>query len=472
MKDIGRARRRTPRPIKRGDVPVASAAAATSEPDIRASQSLPNDVTDEVSGGLVVPSPRADGSLHSVVFPIEMDRDRLALSRFMFEERRIVCRPFHFPWLMMALSDPAAWHITLANAAWHRYRKCKAEEFDFASDQEVVKHHRLSLQSIARRLADPTKRNDEGLVVAIAGLICHNVENHDRLKVHIEEIQRIAQSKGGLQSLHNPTLRLMVSWLDLTAASYLNISPRFESPKCLSLEIDPGNDTHCLEQLLATWDQKCPDLGDIVSALRVTAAAASYVNRHINDPTLWRDGTAALRVLGPALHEILSLEGRPLPSDPGDRSYSARAAREAFRRAALVFIAAVRIRLGFEAHDMAAHLDAFRQISQLPLVDWAVVPELNLWAHVVAAAREKPEDRAWHVFTIVSIMQILGLETADRAFEVARGVMWVDAISEGDCGLRREIDHFASGSLPRRIQDLQAVSGDVYSASLGSSLGI
>ncbi|RYP43555.1 hypothetical protein DL768_009874 [Monosporascus sp. mg162] len=464
MKDIGKARRRSPRPVRDGDALVGPAAAVTSESDIRASRSLLNDDTDEVPGDLVVPSPRADGSLHSVVFPIKMDSDRLTLSRFMFEETQIACRPFHFPWLMMALSDPAAWHITLANAAWHRYRKCKAEESDFAPDKEVMTHYRLSLQSIARRLADPTKRNDEGLVVAIAGLICHN------LRVHIEEIQRIAQTKGGLGSLHNPILRLMVSWLDLTAASYLNISPRFEIPKCLSLEIDPGNDTRCLEQLLATWDEECPDLGDIMGALRVTAAAASYVNRHINDPTHWRDGTAALRVLGPALHEILSLEGRPLPSNPGDKSYSARAAREAFRRAALVFMAAVKIRLGFEAHDMAAHLDAFRQISQLPLVDWAVMPELNLWAHVVAAAREKPEDRAWHVFTIVSIMQILGLETADRAFEVVRGVMWVDAVAEGDNDLRREIDRLASGSFGRRAQDLQAVSEGVGLAGPESSL--
>ncbi|RYP79922.1 hypothetical protein DL770_006461 [Monosporascus sp. CRB-9-2] len=207
-----------------------------------------------------------------------------------------------------------------------------------------------------------------------------------------------------------------------------------------------------------------------MGALRITAAAASYVNRHINDPMLWRDGTVALRVLGPALHEILSLEGRPLPSNTGDKSYSARAAREAFRRAALVFMAVVKIKLGFEAHDMAAHLDAFRQISQLPLVDWAVVPELNLWGHVVAAAREKPEDRAWHVFTIVSIMQILGLETADRAFEVARGIMWVDAIAEGDGDLRQEIDRFASGSFGRRVQDLQALSEGVGLASLETSL--
>ncbi|RYP60328.1 hypothetical protein DL769_008160 [Monosporascus sp. CRB-8-3] len=378
MKDIGKTRRRRPRPIERGEALAASAAAVTSESDIRASPSLPNDDTDEAPDDLVVPNPRADGSLHSVVSPIEMDSDGLKLSRF---------------------------------------------------------------------------------------------KNHHQPKVHIEEIQRITQSKGGLGSLHNPTLRLMVSWLDLTAASYLNTSPRFELPKCLSLEIDPGHDIHSLEQLLATWDEECPDLGDIMSALRITAAAASYVNRHINDPALWRDGTAALRVLGPALHQILSLEGRPLPNNPGDKSYSARAAREAFRRAALVFIAVVKIRLGFEAHDMAAHLDAFRQISQLPLVDWAVVPELNLWAHVVAAARERPEDRAWHVFTIVSIMQTLGIGTADRAFEVVRGVMWVDAISEGDCDLRREIDQFASGGF-RRIHDLQAASKNVCLASLEVSLGI
>jgi hypothetical protein len=75
----------------------------------------------------------------------------------------------------MGLSDAAAWHITMANAVIFRSMKPGDLKPEFFTNTEAMKWYTLSLKSISKRLADPTERNKEGLIVAIAGFICHDV---------------------------------------------------------------------------------------------------------------------------------------------------------------------------------------------------------------------------------------------------------------------------------------------------------
>lgn len=402
--------------------------------------------------------------------------------------------------------------------------------------------------------------------------------------------------------------------------------------------------------------------GDPSSAVSPTSSPISSHPRA--SPSLWCDDVTMARLLAPALHAILSLEGRALPADPLDPRYSAVAAREAFRRAALILMAGVRrkmmrgrsrnnrrggrraatktpttptammttttptmmnrvgsnssnynynhnhthynnnnnnnnsytsnhytsnnyknyknynygsastdsnnidthtytrtttnnytpygmmaaaaatrdssstrglgLGLGLEeavvmrgrplrraaseaemtttttptssptttttttdvlgpaaawGSELRTHLSAFRQISRLPFVDWAVVPELNLWAHVVAAVvgrgvedhadeedeeedderemaveddeddeqeqqqqqqsprrrRKSGAERTWHLTVISGIMDVMGLRTGAQALDVARGVIWVDAVLGEDgaaAALARAIDDY------------------------------
>lgn len=192
-----------------------------------------------------------------------------------------------------------------------------------------------------------------------------------------------------------------------------------------------------------------------MSAMKATAAVASYINQRSNAPDFWTDDVTMARLLGPAFHEVLTLEGRALPNDTSDPQYSGTAAREAFRRAALVFLAAIKIRMGAGAFEMEKHLDAFRQITQLPLVDWGIIPELNLWAHIISAMQEETPNRAWHVLTIVGIMETMGLQTGSQAVDIARGVIWVHAIDEGKSSLLcREIDNYLTASAAQAPQDI------------------
>ncbi|KAI8962323.1 hypothetical protein F5Y11DRAFT_357055 [Daldinia sp. FL1419] len=442
MKDIGKARRKprakTRREIVIGEDTGKNTPATATEGDT-SQRSL--------STILMLPNPRGDSILQTLPYPIDMNEERLSLIRFIVNEAKSHYRPFRFTWLTMGLSDTAAWHITLANAA--SYQKASKQPPGFSAEYscsiEAMKWYTLSLASITKRLADPNEKDSEGLIVAITGFICHDatIGNFDRFCIHMEGLKRVIDRRGGLDTLSSPFLRFMISWLDLVGATYYNAKPRFPIPSGSIREIDVGNDAQYLEHLLASWDADCPALGDIMSAMKAVAGVASYLNRRPPPHEFWTDDVSIARLLGPAFHEVLSLEGRALPPDPADSTYSGVAAREAFRRAALVLLAAVKEKMGAGAHEMRGHLDAFRQISQLPLVDWGVVPELNLWAHVVGAMREDSPARAWHVLTIVGIMDTMGLKSGREAVGVAKGVIWVDAVDEGRSdGLCTEIDAY------------------------------
>ncbi|KAI0120350.1 hypothetical protein F4776DRAFT_250953 [Hypoxylon sp. NC0597] len=451
MKDIGKARRK-PRAKKRGEFVLGEG--CSSSPS-NGNEAQPN----TMSRALAPPSPWLDTNLNTLVYPTEMDEDRLSLVRFLVDEAQSTYRPFRFPWITMGLSDSSAFYITLANAALYRGIKtdpqAQKQKPEFNTNVEAMKWYTLSLASITKRLANPAESDSEGLVIAVTGFVCHDssIGNFDRFCVHMEGLQRIIDRKGGLETLSSPFLRIMISWLDLAGATFFNVKPRFNVPQGAIKDIDTGNDSQYLQQLLLSWDADCPALGDIMSAMKATAAVASYINRQSDNPRFWTDDVTIARLLGPAFHEVLSLEGRPLPNDTSDPQYSGTAAREAFRRAALVFLAAIKIRMGYGAYEMERHLEAFRQISQLPLVDWGVVAELNIWAHIISAMQEESPNRAWHVLTIVGIMETIGLQTGSQAMDIARGIIWVDAIDAGKSGaLCSEIDSYLEASLLQRIE--------------------
>ncbi|KAI0380138.1 hypothetical protein F5Y04DRAFT_282268 [Hypomontagnella monticulosa] len=450
MKDIGKARRK-PRPKKRevviGETGESSSSGAASGDGERVSPSRV----------LSHPNPRADDNIHTYVYPVAMDEERMDLVRFVIDEAKSAYRPFRFTWITMGLSDAAAWYITLANAALYRDFKAGTKKPEFYTNSDAMKWYTKSLSSITKRLQDPAETEGEGLVVAITGFVCHDasVGTFDRYRVHMDGLQHIINKKGGLEALSSPLLKVMISWLDLAGATYFNVKPRFSVPDNAIKVVDTGNDCRYLERLLQSWDAECPALGDIMSAMKATASVANYINQRSNSPDFWTDDVTMARLLGPAFHEVLTLEGRPLPNDTSDPQYSGTAAREAFRRAALVFLAAIKIRMGAGAYEMEKHLEAFRQISQLPLVDWGVIPELNLWAHIISAMQEETPSRAWHVLTIVDIMGTMGLQTGNQAVDIARGIIWVDAIDDGKSTLLcREIDNYLAASTAQQTQDI------------------
>ncbi|KAI8949032.1 hypothetical protein F4801DRAFT_591386 [Xylaria longipes] len=419
MKDIGRSRRK---PNKRSETTIAR--------DVLVTAPGPESGSPAEHQQAPVPSPLNECKLSDVVFPIEMDEEKRNLARFLFAQARSSYRPFVFPWLSIGLSDAGAWHITLANAVLFKNMKPGDAKPEYSTNAEAMKWYTLSLQSVSKRLADPKKGGKEGLITAIAGFVCHDsaIGNFARQAIHLQGLKRLVDDIGGIDEITNPILRFMISWHDLSGASFRNSHPHFGIPRGSIINIDTKSDTIYFKSLLQSWNKSCPYLGDIQNALEATAAVASYVNQHCHTSKFWIDDVMAARLLAPALHEVLSLEGRALPSDPSDPGYSGTAAREAFRRSSLIFLASLKAKFGGVTFELRRHLDDFREISRIPHVDWAVVPELNLWAHTIAALEQESDQRGWHVSAIVSIMESAGFTSSQQAFDVVRGIIWAEAL--------------------------------------------
>ncbi|KAJ3559940.1 hypothetical protein NPX13_g9472 [Xylaria arbuscula] len=443
MKDIGRSRRKSKIKSKKNTAESKSVVGPASG------------FAGEHHGQLAqipVASPTEECKLSGIVFPTEMNEERLILARYLFAEARSSYVPFRIPWLSVGLADAASWYITLANTVLFRDMQPGDAKPEFKKDTEAMKLYTMSLQSISRRLADPNEKHKEGLIGAITGFICHDTStgNFTRQAIHLQGVKSLVDDIGGINEITNPMLRLIISWFDLTGAAYRNTFPLFEIPRDSITNIDTRNDTIYFKMLLESWDRDCPCLGDIHSALLATAAVASYVNRRCHNPEFWRDDVTAARLLLPALHAVLSLKGRALPNDPLEPTYSGVAAREAFRRSLLIFLASLKAKFGVGKVELNRHLRDFREISKIPHVDWSVIPELNLWAHTIAALETGSGQRSRHVSVIVGIMYGAGFTSSQQVLDVVRGVIWVEALFEEKINsLCYEVDSlFASKVIP------------------------
>ncbi|KAI1736783.1 hypothetical protein F4680DRAFT_249331 [Xylaria scruposa] len=440
MKDIGKARRKPKNQNHRETTIAKNVLEAAPEP----SSGIPS------GHEQALVSPLDECKLGDIIYPIKMDEERRSLARFLFAQARSSYRPFAFTWLSIGLSDADAWYITLANAVLMKTMKPGDAKPEYYTNPEAMKWYTLSLQSVSKRLADPKQDGKQGLITAIAGFVCHDsaIGNFARQEIHLQGLKRLVDDIGGIEQVTNPILRFMISWHELSGASYRNSRPYFGIPRDSIIEIDTRSDNTYFKLLLDSWDKRCPYLGDIQSALKATAAVANYVNQHCRNPMFWTDDVRAARLLTPALHEVLSLEGHALPDDPLDPRYSGIAAREAFRRSSLIFLAALKVKFGGMAFELGRHLDDFREISKIPYVDWAVVPELNLWAHTIAAFEQESDQRSWHVSAIVNIMKSAAFTSSQQALDMVRGIIWVEALFADKVeALCHEIDSLFSATL-------------------------
>jgi hypothetical protein len=59
---------------------------------------------------------------------------------------------------------------------------------------------------------------------------------------------------------------------------------------------------------------------------------------------------------------------------------------------------------------------------------WFPFLDLRLWVLVIEALAIDSDERVWHVAEILDTMQELGLTAWDEAFEVVKGIIWVDEL--------------------------------------------
>jgi len=101
--------------------------------------------------------------------PITPNADTIHLLDFLLDDATKNYQPMHQIWMSVALTDPSAFHMLLANAAM------VLSERQGRQDIEWMRYYTLSLSSVNKRMNDPQLRLSEGLVGAIVSFACLDV---------------------------------------------------------------------------------------------------------------------------------------------------------------------------------------------------------------------------------------------------------------------------------------------------------
>jgi len=101
--------------------------------------------------------------------PITPNADTIHLLDFMLDDATKNYHPMHQIWMSVAMTDPSAFHMLLANAAM------ALSERQGRHDIEWMRYYTLSLSSMNKRMNDPQLRLSEGIVGAIVSFACLDV---------------------------------------------------------------------------------------------------------------------------------------------------------------------------------------------------------------------------------------------------------------------------------------------------------
>lgn len=84
---------------------------------------------------------------------------------------------FRFLWLKLAIQDPAARQLTLANAALASANRYRGDEpYGLVTEHpEAIVYYSKSLVAVETRLAMTEKNITEGLIIAVLGFSCYDV---------------------------------------------------------------------------------------------------------------------------------------------------------------------------------------------------------------------------------------------------------------------------------------------------------
>jgi hypothetical protein len=238
---------------------------------------------------------------------------------------------------------------------------------------------------------------------------------------------------------------------DVTNSAVQDIQPRLSYPAKMEdwpaqLEELPSNLIHLLARLESTgFNLVC--LGD---CLMRTAQLASYVNRHSQQPQFWKAGVNATKLVGPAAHCVLFIPRLDLLSYlDDDESCLVLLLQEIIRLALLILLATLKRNFSLVADELGLLLERFSVINPR-MVGCSFIPELRLWAYLVAAcAREDaiPQiQMSEQMSEIRRAMRDLQIQKSEDAVAVAKNIIWIHSLLDREFErVKEQIDqHFTA----------------------------
>jgi hypothetical protein len=129
-------------------------------------------------------------------------------------EASYIYRPFRAEWFNMAVLEPSAYYLCLANAALFLNQFLTGHGgLEYTDCVESSKYYGLCLSRVTGQLADRSHGITQGLITTVLGFVCHNLSlgNWDRCDMHLEGLERIISARGGFHSL-GPYVPYFASW--------------------------------------------------------------------------------------------------------------------------------------------------------------------------------------------------------------------------------------------------------------------
>ncbi|VUC36234.1 unnamed protein product [Clonostachys rosea] len=216
MAAIGLARRKRPRPVTidlevKEHVPYRRI--ASKDPHGDANAVMARQPTGSANAEPWLPSIAA-ALPHLGHFAVEPDRRARELLSFMDGEASYIYRPFRAEWFNMAVLEPSAYYLCLANAALFLNQFLTGHgRLEYTDCVESSKYYGLCLSRVTGQLADQSRGITQGLVTTVLGFVCHNLSlgNWDRCDMHLEGLERIISARGGFHKL-GPYVPHFASW--------------------------------------------------------------------------------------------------------------------------------------------------------------------------------------------------------------------------------------------------------------------
>ncbi|CAD6444759.1 8d51ae04-a27f-4779-9a09-9a9d47a223f1 [Sclerotinia trifoliorum] len=375
--------------------------------------------------GATLMAPLGNGRVNPFqAWPIKMNMQEHELVHYIWDSSQGV-QPFRDVWFPLAISDPAAMNVVLANASLHiNYLRGNKKE-----SRDAMMYHLSAVRSVNRRLPNFAVEQSEGILGAILGFMCHDqiLFNPKTWKIHRAGFCKILALRGGLSTIeHIQSLRLSLFWIEINMASDLDVAPLFPPP--LQYLTNPylpkyqaAGEVHfssvCAYSNISLFlSANMLDVMRQLSILAVTMIREKGKKNPYSKKRLLRgdQGFAGLCIY-PILSKLLTIQNQIHNKT-----------EELCRIGGLLFIAQARKWCGVTHLLTKVLMAKLRRLLKIECNVWdARVKKLRLWTLVMAGCTAATDDeRAW-------VIEALKRDVSHwTELENVKNMWWVDELSQ------------------------------------------
>ncbi|OCL09727.1 hypothetical protein AOQ84DRAFT_353898 [Glonium stellatum] len=327
-------------------------------------------------------------------------------------------------WISVGMSDRSAFQLSLASSAFFMARQ---NDPQVQENTESLGYYTAALSSVNGRLLDPTESTSEGLIGAILGFCCYDCtvrQNLPRLQIHLDGLERVVQSRGGIETLRSAPLRIMLTWLDVLGSMLLDSHPRFPVPKEFVRIPSVMQQSSRLAANIKMWNDMFPSFKDISNVLQSVASLSSEINNAAANPQFWGDESFIGVMVNPVTHQLLLLPHLDLPERTESTFDQGIFIREIIRLASMVFLGLLRRQFDTQPDGIPKYGRQLTHLLKTYSFNCYPFTNLYLWALIISTVIG--EDRGALVARIVEVMSDIGVVDWDNALAMIKEIAWVD----------------------------------------------